>query len=135
MSRILGIDHVAITVADLEATCAFYTNLFGADVVAEYAPGGQTLVRQLAIGGAVLSVHQRGNGVGLVAKRPTAGAADICLRWKGPIDDAVQLLESNDLAVLAGPTARTTADRKPGHSVFFRDIDGNLIELMAADKP
>jgi catechol 2,3-dioxygenase-like lactoylglutathione lyase family enzyme len=133
MSSILGIDHVAITVDNLETTCAFYTRLFGSEIAAEHVVNGKVLVRQLAIGGAVLSVHQSNNGVTLVAGEPTVGAADICFRWKGSIWDAVSLLNSKTVEVLEGPTPRRTADRKARHSVFFRDIDGNLIELMAAD--
>ncbi len=133
MPSILAIDHVAITVADLAATCAFYDDLFGAEIVAEHVVAGRVLVRQLALGGAVLSVHQAGNGVELVAKRPTPGAADICFRWQGSVSDILELLERKHIAVLAGPTPRTTADRRPGQSVFFSDIDGNLLELMAAD--
>jgi hypothetical protein len=41
------------------------------------------LVRQIAIGNTVLSIHQAGNGLELVAKRPTVGAADFCWRWAG----------------------------------------------------
>ena len=84
---IAGIDHVAITAADLEATCAFYDRLFGAKAVVDHAPDGRPLARQLLIGGAVLSVHQAGNGLDLVAKAPTVGAGDICFRWSGTAED------------------------------------------------
>jgi catechol 2,3-dioxygenase-like lactoylglutathione lyase family enzyme len=134
MSHILGIDHVAITVTDLATSCAFYDNLFGSEIVAEHAVEGDVLVHQLAIGGAVLSIHQLGNGVDLVAKRPTVGAADICLRWSGPIGEVLALLKEKNIDILEGPVARTTADRLASQSVFFRDIDGNLVELMAADR-
>lgn len=95
---------------------------------------GKLLVRQIALGGAVLSIHQRGNNVKLVAKRPTPGAADICFRWGGTIGEALELLKSKHIAVLEGPTPRRTADLKPSESIFFRDPDGNLLELMAASR-
>jgi catechol 2,3-dioxygenase-like lactoylglutathione lyase family enzyme len=133
MAPISGIDHVAITVADLEATCAFYGHLFGARTVGEVAPNGTVEVRQIALGGAVLSIHQSGNGRTLVARRPTVGAADICLRWEGGIDSAVALLREHGLAIVEGPAPRRTADGRPSHSVYVRDPDGNLLELMAAD--
>jgi catechol 2,3-dioxygenase-like lactoylglutathione lyase family enzyme len=134
MCKILGIDHVAITVADLAATAAFYDDLFGAEIVAEHAVDGVTLVRQLQIGGAVLSIHQAGNGVNLVAKHPTVGAGDICLRCSGPMSRLLELLRQKNINVLEGPTPRRTADRQASHSIFFRDIDGNLIELMVSDQ-
>ena len=62
MPHVLGIDHVAFAAADLEATCAFYDRLFGARTHLEYAPDGRSLVRQIALGGALLSVHQEGLG-------------------------------------------------------------------------
>ena len=56
MAKISGIDHVAVTVADMDASCNFYHDLFGTKTVAEYAPQGTVLVRQIALGGAVLSI-------------------------------------------------------------------------------
>jgi len=133
MTRVAGIDHVAITVSDVEATCAFYRELFGARTVLDYAQDGKTLVRQIAIGDAQLSIHQAGNGISLVAKRPTVGAVDLCLRWNGRIEEAVALLRGRGLEIIEGPAPRRTADGLPGQSVYFRDPDGNLLELMAAD--
>lgn len=133
MPHVLGIDHVAFPAHDLEATCAFYNRLFGARTHFEYAPDGKSLVRQIALGGALLSIHQAGNGLDLVAKHPTIGGADICLRWSGSIDSAAELLCQHGIAIVDGPSPRRTADGLAAHSVYFRDPDGNLLELMAAD--
>jgi catechol 2,3-dioxygenase-like lactoylglutathione lyase family enzyme len=134
MNLLAGIDHVAITVADLEKTCAFYAALFGAEVWRDYKPDGRPALRVIMIGGgARLSVHQAGNGLDLVAAKPTPGSVDICFRWAGTIDAAANLLRSHDIEIIDGPSPRQTADAKAAHSVYFRDPDGNLIELMAAD--
>jgi catechol 2,3-dioxygenase-like lactoylglutathione lyase family enzyme len=133
MPQILGIDHVAFAARDLEATCAFYDKLFGARTHLDHAPEGKTLVRQIGLGGALLSIHQEGNGHELVARRPTVGGADICLRWSGSIDSAVDLLRTHGIPVAAGPSRRRTADGLAALSIYFRDPDGNLLELMAAD--
>jgi catechol 2,3-dioxygenase-like lactoylglutathione lyase family enzyme len=133
MSPVTGIDHVVINATDLEATCAFYDRLFGITTHAEYAKDGKVLVRQVAIGGALLSVHQQGNGVELVAKHPTVGGGDICFRWDGDIQSAIDLLKRNGITIIAGPARRRTADGRPSKSVYFRDVDDNLLELMAAD--
>lgn len=130
-----AIDHVAITVADLETTFAFYDRVFGARVINNYAPNGKPAVRVFIVGGAArLSVHQFGNGVDLVARLPTPGSADICFRWAGAITEALEHMKRHGLAVVAGPDPRQTVDGLPAHSVYFRDPDGNLIELMAADE-
>jgi catechol 2,3-dioxygenase-like lactoylglutathione lyase family enzyme len=133
MPHVLGIDHIAFAARDLEATCAFYDRLFGARTRREYAPQGKSLVRQIALGGALLSIHQAGNGLDLVATQPTVGGADICLRWSGTVESAAELLHQHGIAIIDGPSPRRTADGLPALSVYFRDPDGNLLELMAAD--
>ncbi len=133
MAGILSIDHVAFAAADLEATCAFYDRLFGARTHLDHAPNGKSLVRQIALGGALLSIHQAGNGHQLVARQPTVGGADICLRWSGTVDSAAELLRQHAIPIVAGPAKRQTADGRAAQSIYFRDPDGNLLELMAAD--
>jgi catechol 2,3-dioxygenase-like lactoylglutathione lyase family enzyme len=133
MPLILGIDHIAFPVHDLEATCAFYDQLFGAVTHFDYAPHGKSLVRQIKLGGALLSIHQAGNGIELAARQPTVGGADICLRWGGSIDSATALLAQHGIPIVDGPSLRRTADGLRARSVYFRDPDGNLLELMAAE--
>ena len=131
MPRILGIDHVAFAVHDLEAACGFYDRLFGARVHLDHAPDGRSLVRQIALGGALLRLHQAGNGLELVARHPTVGGADICLRWSGSVESAAALLHDHGIPIVGGPSPRRTAGGLPSLSVYFRDPDGNLLELMA----
>ena len=133
MPHILGIDHVAFAARDLEASCAFYDKLFGARTHIDYAPEGKSLVRQIALGGALLSIHQAGNGLELVARQPMVGGADICLRWSGDIESAADLLRTHGIPIIDGPARRRTADGLRALSIYFRDPDGNLLELMAAD--
>jgi catechol 2,3-dioxygenase-like lactoylglutathione lyase family enzyme len=131
MDQVSGWDHVAITVADIDVTCSFYRDLLGAQQVNEYRIAGKVAVRQISVGGARLSVHQLGNGIDLVAKRPTAGSADICMRWSGTIESAVALLREHRVEIVDGPSPRETSNGLPSQSVYFRDPDGNLLELMA----
>ncbi|MET0370088.1 MAG: VOC family protein [Sphingobium sp.] len=128
---IAGIDHVAITVADVDRSCAFYDKIFGAKGRTERVVEGVVLVRQIAIGGALFSVHRLDNGLRPVAAHPTPGSADICLRWQGAIDPVVDLLRLAGVAIVEGPVDRIDAHGLPGLSVYFRDPDDNLIEIMA----
>ena len=132
---ITGFDHVIITAADIDATCAFYDKLFGLKVGLDYAPGGKLKVRQAFIGGgsAMFSIHQRDNGVTPVAMHPTSGSLDVCLRWSGTIEEAEALLKRHGVPIVEGPSPRLYSDGRPSLSVYFRDPDGNLIEIMAAD--
>jgi catechol 2,3-dioxygenase-like lactoylglutathione lyase family enzyme len=124
------IDHVAITVADIDVTTAFYDRLFGAEVLRDHKP----IVRALKLGGGVqISLHQLGNGVDLVAARPTPGAVDICFRIPAPIEAAVRHLSDHGVAIVDGPSSRTDNTGRSARSVYFRDPDGNLVELMATD--
>jgi catechol 2,3-dioxygenase-like lactoylglutathione lyase family enzyme len=128
-----GIDHVAITSRDLPAACAFYMELFDGRALGELIEGDQILVRSLQIGGAVINIHQLGNGIDLVAAQPVPGSTDICFGWDGPIDSAIALLEARGIPIIEGPVARANRLGEASHSVYFRDPDGNLLELMAAE--
>jgi catechol 2,3-dioxygenase-like lactoylglutathione lyase family enzyme len=131
---ITGIDHLAITVKDLPATIAFYDKLFGARTVFAYAPNGKPLTTQILVGDALMSLHQYGNGIELVAKKPTTGSQDFCFRWNQPIDTVKALLAKHNIPIADGPSPRRLSDSgKPSKSIYFYDPDGNLVELMAAD--
>jgi catechol 2,3-dioxygenase-like lactoylglutathione lyase family enzyme len=133
MPEILGIDHVAVTAADLEATCAFYDRVFGVRVHMDFAPNGRSRVRQILVGGALLSVHQSGADEGLlVADHPTVGAIDLCFRWSDNVETAIAHLKAKGVEIIEGPAPRRTADGMRAQSVYFRDPDQNLIELICA---
>ena len=132
-ASISGIDHVAITVSDLDATCAFYQRVLDAEILYDHQVDGRSAVRGIKIGGVVFNIHQAGNGIELVAKRPTPGSADVCLRWGGEIADAEAMLAAHWVTVREGPVPRVSADGRPGQSVYFLDPDGNLVELLAED--
>ena len=56
------------------------------------------------------------------------GSADLCFIVHTPLDDAVSELEANGVAIIEGPVQRTGACGAI-RSVYFRDPDGNLIEI------
>jgi catechol 2,3-dioxygenase-like lactoylglutathione lyase family enzyme len=71
--------------------------------------------------------------VDLIAACPIPGAADVCLRWGGSAESAAARLTQAGVAIVAGPSPRTNSAGQPSQSVYFRDPDGNLVELMALD--
>lgn len=132
MTLLSSIDHVAITVADIDASTRFFDDVFGAVVLFDHAPQGRALIRGVRVGGSVqINLHQQGNGFDLVAARPTPGSADLCFRFNGAPADAVALLAARGVEIVEGPVARVANDGQAAQSVYFRDPDGNLIELMA----
>ena len=81
--------------------------------------------------GNMLNVHQAGQPVTPEAANPQAGSEDLCFVWDGPIEDAVALLHAKNVSIEIGPVKRRGARGRMGTSVYFRDPDGNLSELMS----
>ena len=131
-----GIDHVAITVRDVEATLVFYRELLDAETLFEDLwRAGRIPVVLLQVGASRLSVHSASAPASPHAQSPTPGSVDLCFRWDGPIESAIARLGSRGVAVELGPVPRPAADGKPGQSVYFRDPDGNLLELLTTEVP
>jgi catechol 2,3-dioxygenase-like lactoylglutathione lyase family enzyme len=129
---IVGFDHVAITVADLDVSCDFFVRTLDGRVDADYQVNGKSVVRRVVVGKAVLNIHQRGNGVSPVALHPQPGSADICFRWGGTIESAIARLREVGVVIEMGPVPRVSAEGNEAASVYFRDPDGNLHELLVA---
>ncbi len=127
---IAGIDHVAVTVSDVDKACQFYIDVLGGEELFDHVIDGKRLVRGIRAGGAMLSVHQSGNGVELVARKPTVGAVDMCFRWTGPIATAEARLAEHGIKVIEGPVVRFSNDGTPATSIYFHDLDGNLLEFL-----
>jgi catechol 2,3-dioxygenase-like lactoylglutathione lyase family enzyme len=120
---IRSIDHLVITVADLEATLAFYEKALGLRRV--MSPG---LPAALHFGAQKINVHQADHTFDPKAKRPTMGAADFCLIADRPLAEIKEHLERSGVTIEVGPVKRVGA-RGDMLSIYFRDPDGNLIEV------
>jgi catechol 2,3-dioxygenase-like lactoylglutathione lyase family enzyme len=131
---IQGLDHVAITVSDVEATVVWYARVLGASplYLAEWRAGKIPVVI-LQLGESRLSVHAAAAPAKPHAKLPTPGSADLCFRFRGPLGEAEAQLRAAGVAIEVGPVPRPAADGAPGRSIYFRDRDGNLLELLSTD--
>jgi catechol 2,3-dioxygenase-like lactoylglutathione lyase family enzyme len=123
LEMIVGIDHFVLTVASLEATCAFYQRVLGFERID--TPGRPTA---LAFGSQKINVHEVNRTFEPKAKVPTPGSADFCLVTERPLDEIRARLEANGVVVELGPVERVGA-RGPMLSVYFRDPDDNLVEV------
>ncbi|HEY9228620.1 MAG TPA: VOC family protein [Gemmatimonadaceae bacterium] len=117
------IDHVALTVRDVEATCAFYSRIMNMQVVT-FDDGR----RALTFGRQKLNLHPADAPFSPHALRPTPGSADLCFITTSPIAEVVAELHQLGVAIEVGPVRRTGATG-PITSVYFRDPDDNLIEV------
>jgi len=118
-----SIDHLVLTVKDIEASVAFYTRVLGMQAVTFGA--GRTA---LAFGTQKINLHQQGKEFDPKAQRPTPGSGDLCFITSVPIVQVVSHLAAERVPVLEGPVQRTGATG-PILSVYFRDPDMNLIEV------
>jgi catechol 2,3-dioxygenase-like lactoylglutathione lyase family enzyme len=117
------IDHFVLTVADLDATCAFYRAALGMSIIT-FGDGR----RALGFGDQKINLHQKGRKFEPKAAAPTPGAGDFCLTTTVPLDEVIDHLRRLGIAIEEGPVARTGA-RAALHSIYFRDPDGNLVEV------
>lgn len=121
--KIDAIDHLVMTVKDIDATCAFYTQVLGMDVVT-FGAGRKAL----SFGLQKINLHLHGREFEPKAHRPTPGSADLCFITSIPLAEVVAHVISCGTPILEGPVRRTGA-RGPIMSIYFRDPDLNLIEV------
>lgn len=99
-----GLDHLVLTVEDVEATCAFYSEVLGAEI--ETFGGGR---RALRFGDAKINLHPAGDEFEPKAARPTPGAGDFCVTTDTAIGAVEWELREADTDVVEGPVERTGA--------------------------
>ena len=121
--KIDRIDHIVLTVRDVEATCAFYARVLAMRPAT--FEGGR---RALMFGRQKINLHQAGAEFDPKALRPTPGSADFCLITDTPMEAVVVHLRACGVEIVEGPRPKTGATG-PLSSVYFRDLDGNLIEV------
>lgn len=125
--KIDRLDHLVLTVRDIDATCAFYGAVLGMETVSF---GGNR--KALAFGAQKINLHRQGAEFEPKALRPTPGSADLCLITSLPLEQAAAHIRSQGVDIIEGPVRRTGA-AGPISSIYFRDPDGNLIEVSAYD--
>lgn len=118
-----ALDHLVLTVADIEVSLNFYTQVLG--MRPETFGAGRSA---LNFGAQKINLHLAGAEFAPHATRPTPGSADLCFVAATPLADTLGHLTALGIPLEDGPVARTGACG-PITSVYFRDPDGNLIEL------
>jgi len=120
---IAALDHLVLTVADIDATVAFYCDGLGMELV-RFGAGRLAL----GFGSQKINLHPAGHEFEPKAARPTPGSGDLCFLLTGTLEAAQARLAGAGIAVEKGPVARTGATG-PIRSLYIRDPDGNLIEI------
>ena len=117
------LDHLVLTVRNIETTCKFYSIVLAMEVVT-FENGRKAL----SFGSQKINLHEAGKEFEPKASRPTPGSADLCFTTTTPIDQVIRRLELSKVRILEGPVKRTGALGQV-ISVYFRDPDLNLIEV------
>ena len=118
-----SLDHLVLTVRDVEATIAFYAGVLG--MRDETFGEGR---RALHFGEQKLNLHEAGAEVTPNATAATPGSADLCFITRTPVEGVLRVLEDHGVSVEQGPVERAGATGQL-LSVYVRDPDGNLVEL------
>jgi catechol 2,3-dioxygenase-like lactoylglutathione lyase family enzyme len=117
------LDHLVLTVRDLDMTAKFYSEVLGFKIV-RFA--GDRMALQF--GNQKINLHLYGREIEPKAHTPVPGSADLCFISGMPVEQVVLHLQKCGVQVELGPIARTGALGEI-KSVYFRDPDLNLIEV------
>lgn len=121
--KIDSLDHLVLTVKDIESTASFYSRVLGMDIIS--FGGGR---KALSFGAQKINLHQHRNEFEPKAQQPTPGSADLCFITSVPLPEVLNHLSPCNVTVIEGPVQRTGATGLI-LSVYFRDPDMNLIEV------
>jgi catechol 2,3-dioxygenase-like lactoylglutathione lyase family enzyme len=121
--KIDSLDHLVLTVKNIQISCNFYSNVLGMEIV-KFGSGRIAL----SFGSQKINLHQLGLEFEPKAIRPTAGSADLCLITSTPLNEVIDHIKRCEVAIIEGPILRTGATGKI-MSVYLRDPDHNLIEV------
>jgi len=121
--RIDSLDHLVLTVADINVTSDFYAKALGMEIVT--FGGGR---EALSFGAQKINLHQEGREFEPKAHRPTPGSADLCFLTATPLAEVLSHLAACGVTVIEGPVRRTGAQGDI-LSIYLRDPDQNLIEV------
>ena len=125
MALPLRLDHCVIHISNWDVSNAFYRDVLGAELVPMATGWAYRFVTQQ------LNVHGPGVDPTPVARLPVQpGNSDLCFVYDGPIEDAVAHLDAQGVPIELGPVERPGA-RGEGRSVYFRDPDGSLLEIIS----
>lgn len=127
------LDHIVLTVNDIEETTRFYERALGFEREVFRGPGGQPRYA-LRFGNQKINLQDRATETPTKAQTPTFGSADFCLIAAVPLDQVLANLREANVPIVAGPVPRQGA-LGALRSVYVRDPDGNLVEIAEYVRP
>lgn len=127
MISIDRVDHLVLTVTDVDRAAAFYEQVLG--MVAVSFPGDR---RAVSFGQQTIKLHAANELVQPTATHPVPGSANLCFVTAQPISEVQERLRAHDVRIEEGPVSRIGALGSIT-SLYLRDPDGNLLEIGRYD--
>jgi catechol 2,3-dioxygenase-like lactoylglutathione lyase family enzyme len=119
--KVRSLDHIVFCVRDVERTCAFYRRVLGMEP-REERPGKWSL----HFGANKISL-QDAEASPAIARDTVPGSGNFCLLTDTPIADVAAHLRAHAVDIVdSGERQGATGAIV---SVYFRDPDGNLVEV------
>lgn len=120
--KIIGFDHIVLCVADVGRSIAFYEGILGMEA-REERPGKWSL----HFGPNKISLQDAASAPE-IARDTVPGSGNFCIVTDEPVERFAKELQDLGIHILAGPAMREGATGKL-LSIYFRDLDGNLVEV------
>lgn len=123
MLKMKNLDHLVLTVKNIEKTVIFYTEILG--MRKEIFKGSRIALK---CGKQKINLHEYKNEFEPKAKFVQPGSADLCFIIETPVEEAKEYIQNLGISIEEGIVQRTGANGAI-KSIYLRDPDENLIEL------
>ena len=123
--RVRGLDSLTLTVSDVVQATRFYHEILDMPIIEDQTDNHMTTLR---CGHQLLHLQQTNTEVKFKAKKPTVGAADLCIVVRDKIDDIENHLKSYFVNIVVGPITTIGSEGKM-HTIFITDNDQNMIAV------
>lgn len=128
MIQLQRLDHLVLTVADIDITCQFYQTVLGCKII-QFAAADSSNRYALSIGEhQKINLHKAADPFLPAAHSPLPGSADLCFLTQTPVSQVLEHLHAYSVPIVEGPIQRT-GTLGPILSVYIRDPDHNLVEI------
>ena len=129
MMRVKALDHLVLTVRNLESSIQFYETILGMQAT-KFQPANSSMIPRWALtfGQQKINLHPAEAPFAPYATHPKPGSADMCFLSDAPLTSWQEHFMKHNVKILEGPVKRTGATG-PIESLYVLDPDGNLIEV------
>ena len=124
----LFIDHVVMTVKDINKSIYFYSNILNMELIEFVSTSDTTKRKSLKFGNQKINLHEGGKPFKPHAHKPMPGSLDICFISEKVLDEWILTFTKHNIDIEDGPVLKTGANGAI-KSIYIRDPDLNLIEI------